>query len=170
VSPNIEKGGKTMPDNLDPFDDDLGPDPLDRGSGKVMGSGGSGGGSMIDPAYDEAMRILGRAHALPSPIVQTALMMDDADGAELAAQLTALRRAAGVTADPFFSPTLGASPTTATTPGEAVQAFIAALQESPPDQTKLGGLHQQIVEAGGDVQAALERVCAYPAVQAKLGN
>lgn len=157
-----------MSDTLDPFDDDLGPDPLDQGSGKVMGSGG--GGSFIDPSYDDAMRILGRADALPSPIAQTALMMDDPEGAELAGRLTGLRQAAGVSAAPFLNPTLGVPPADETAPGPAVQAFIAALQESPPDQAKLATLHQQIAQAGGEIQAALLRVCEYPAVQTKLGD
>jgi hypothetical protein len=156
-----------MPDQEDFFDDGLGPDPVDRGSGKIMGGDG-GGGDFIDPSYEDALRIMGRADELPSPFEQRALTMDNPEGAELARRLTALRQAAGVEVGPFGpSPTLGA-PGEAASAGEAVSGFIAALQEVPPDGGKLATLLDQIEGAGGDVQAALERVCEHPAVQAKL--
>jgi hypothetical protein len=158
----------TMPDRRDPFDDDLGPDPMDRGSGKIMDGGGGGGGDLIDPSYEDALRIMGRAHELPSPFEQRALTMDNPEGAELARRLTALRQAAGVEVSPFGAPpTLGAPGETASA-REAVSDFIIALQEIPPDSGKLGALRDQIEGAEGDVQAAVERVCEHPAVQAKL--
>jgi hypothetical protein len=121
----------------------------------------------MDPSYEDALRIMGRADELPSPFEQRALGMDSA-GAELAGRLTALRQAAGLEVGPFgASPTLGA-PAEAASAGEAVLGFIAALQEVPPDGGKLAALRQQIEEAGGDVKAAFERVCEHPAVQAKL--
>jgi len=156
-----------MPDQPDPFDDELGPDPIDRGSGKIMGGGG-GGGDLIDPSYEDALRIMGREHELPSPFEQRALTMDNQEGAELARRLTALRQAAGIEVGPFGSPpTLGVPGETVST-GEAVSGFITALQEVPPDRGKLTALRGQIEEAGGDVQAAFERVCEHPAVQARL--
>jgi len=130
--------------------------------------GGGGGGSLIDPSYEDALRIMGRAHILPSPFEQRALLMEDADAAELARRLTALRRTAGVGLAPFAAPpTLGA-PDGASLPDQPVQALIAALQEAPPDRHKLAALRQQIEQAGADVQAALDRVCQHPAVQSKL--
>ena len=155
-----------MPNQVDPFDDGLGSDPIDRGSGKIMGGDG-GGGAFMDSSYEDALRIMGRADELPSPFEQRALGMDSA-GAELAGRLTALRQAAGLEVGPFGAPpTLGA-PDEAASAGETVSGFIAALQEVPPDGGKLAALRHQIEEAGGDVQAAFERVCEHPAVQAKL--
>jgi hypothetical protein len=158
-----------MPDRRDPFDDDLGPDPIDRGSGKIMGGGG-GGGSLIDPSYEDALRIMGKAHELPSPFEQRALAMGNPEGAELARRLTTLRQAAGVEVGPFgMPPTLGGSGESASG-GESVTSFIAALQEVPPDREKLAALRQEIEEGGGDVRGALERVCEHPVVQSKLGG
>lgn len=158
-----------MPERQDPFDDDLGPDPLDRGSAKVMGGGeGSSGGGFIDPSYEDALHIMGRAHELPSPFEQRALSMDNPEGAELAQRLTALRRAAGVEVGPFAAPpTLGA-PGEAASASQAVPEFIAALQEVPPNRQRLATLCQQIEQAGADVQGALERVREHPAVRSKL--
>ena len=89
-----------MPNISHPLDDGLGPDPIDRGSGKVMGAGG--GGSYMDPSYEDALRIMGRGDKIPSPFEQRALVMDDAEAAELAQRLTALRASAGV--DPGLAP------------------------------------------------------------------
>jgi hypothetical protein len=123
----------------------------------------------MDPSYEDAMRIMGRADELPSPFEQRALGMDS-EGAKLAGRLTALRQAAGLEVGPFGAPpTLGA-PAEAASAGEAVSGFIAALQEVPLDGGKLAALRGQIEGAGGDVRAALERVCEHPAVQAKLGG
>jgi hypothetical protein len=155
-----------MPNQGDPFDDGLGPDPIDRGSGKIMGGDGGGGG-FIDPSYEDAMRIMGRADELPSPFEQRAFGMDPA-GAELAGRLTALRQATGVGIGPFGAPATLGAPGESPSAGEAVSGFIAALQEVPPDGGKLATLRGQIGGAGGDVRAALERVCEHPAVQAKL--
>jgi hypothetical protein len=155
-----------MPNQEDPFDDGLGPDPIDRGSGKIMGVR-DGPGEFVDLSYEDALRILGKADELPSPFEQRALGTD-AEGVELAGRLTALRRAAGVDLGPFgLSPTLGA-PGEAAPVAEAVSGFIIALQEIPPDGGKLAALREQIEAAGDEVQAALERVCEHPAVQAKL--
>jgi hypothetical protein len=152
-----------MPERQDPFDDGLGPDPLDRGSAKEMGGGG--GGSFIDPSYEDALHIMGRAHELPSPFEQRALMMDNAEAAELARRLTTLRQAAGAGLGPL--PTLG-GPAAGAAAGQTVPEFIAALQEIPPDRQKLAGLRQQIEQTSADVEGALERVCEHPAVQSKL--
>jgi hypothetical protein len=155
-----------MPNQGDPFDDGLGPDPIDQGSGKIMDVPG-GPGDLIDPSYEDALRILGRADELPSPFEQRPLIMDNPEGEKLARRLTALRQAAGVEVGPFrLPPTLGAPGGTSAV-GEAVSSFIIALQEVPPGG-KLAALREQIEEAGGDVQAALERVCEHPAVQAKI--
>lgn len=156
-----------MSENFDAFDDGLGPDPIDRGSGKVMGGGG-GGGSYIDPSYEDALRIMGRAYEMPSPFEQRALMMDNAEAAELARRLTTLRRTAGADVGPFAAlPTLG-EPAEEPPAGQAVQELIGALQESPPDQQRLAGLCRQIEQAGGEIEAALEQVCQDPCVQSKL--
>ncbi|MFQ5341903.1 MAG: hypothetical protein ACE5F6_10200 [Anaerolineae bacterium] len=152
-----------MPESRDSFDDGLGPDPLDRGSGKQMGAGG-GGGSDIDPSYEDALRIMGRAHEIPSPFEQRALIMDNPDAAELARRLTALRRAAGADLGRLLVP--------ADTPpaGQAVEDFITALQEVPPKPVKLTDLRQQIQQAEADVQTALAKVCEPPVVQARLAG
>ena len=157
-----------MPESHDPFDDGLGPDPLDRGSGKLMGAGG-GGGSDIDPSYEDALHIMGRGHEMPSPWEQRALTMDNPEAAELARRLTALRTVAGADVGSFVALSLDA-PAEAPTAGQAVQDFIAALQESPPDPQRLTGLRQQIEGEGAAVRAALEQVCEHAAVQARLAG
>ncbi len=160
-----------MAENRDPRNDGLGPDPLDRGSGKVMGGGsGGGGGSDFDPSYEDALRIMGRGHKMPSPFVQRPFFMDDPEAAELAVRLTALRRAGGAGPGPFkaipaLGPTSGASET-----GRAVEEFVAALQEVPPDPKKLAALRGRIGQGEPDVRAGLEKVCEHPAVQAKLAE
>jgi hypothetical protein len=160
-----------MPENQERRDDGLGPDPLDRGSGKVMGGGsGGGGGSDFDPSYEDALRIMGRGHKMPSPFVQRPFFMDDPEAAELAARLTALRRAAGAGLGPFSAlPTLGTTTDKPET-GQAVQEFVAALQEVPPDPKKLAALRRRIEGEKAEVKAGLERVCEHPAVQAKLAG
>ena len=111
-----------MPNQVDPFDDGLGSDPIDRGSSKIMGGDG-GGGAFMDSSYEDALRIMGRADELPSPFEQRALGMDSA-GAELAGRLTALRQAAGLEVGPFGAPpTLGA-PDEAASAGETVSVQI----------------------------------------------
>lgn len=158
-----------MPESHDSFDDGLGPDPLDRGSGKQMGAGG-GGGSDIDPSYEDALRIMGRGHEMPSPWEQRALIMDNPEAAELARRLTALRQMAGAGLGASTAlPTLG-EPTPAPSAGQAVEDFVAALQEIPPDAQKLAGLRQQIEQAEADVVTALEQVCEHAAVQARLAG
>ncbi|MFQ5858899.1 MAG: hypothetical protein ACE5LU_25145 [Anaerolineae bacterium] len=158
-----------MSPSHDPLDDDLGPDPLDRGSGKLMGGGG-GGGSDIDPSYEDALRIMGRAHEIPSPFEQRALMMDNPEAAELARRLTTLRRTAGADFGPLTAlPMLGA-PAEPASVGQAVQDFIAALQEVPPDGQRLSGLRRHIEQAEAEVQAVLEKVCEHSAVQARLAG
>jgi hypothetical protein len=73
-------------------------------------------------------------------------------------------------------PTLGPAPDAAdaasgaAATGQAVEAFVAALQEVPPDEQKLSDLHQQIDEAGPEVRDTLALVCEHPEVQAKLGD
>lgn len=158
-----------MAETRDPFDDGLGPDPLDRGSGKLMGGGGGGGGSDIDPSYDDALRIMGRGHEMPSPWEQRALTMDNPEAAELARRLTALRRAAGADLGSFAAPTLGA-PAEGPSTGQVVQEFIAALQEAPPDPQQLADLRRQIAGGEAEVQTALNTVCEHAAVQARLAG
>lgn len=158
-----------MPENHAPFDDGLGPDPLDRGGGKVMG-GGPGGGSDIDPSYEDALRIMGRAHEIPSPFEQRALFMENVEAVELARRLTVLRRTAGAAFGPLTGLSRLGAPAEAPSVGQAVQGFIAALQEAPFDPQKLTALHQQIEQAEAEVQTALEKVCEHPAVQARLAG
>ncbi|MBN1953708.1 MAG: hypothetical protein JW900_01550 [Anaerolineae bacterium] len=136
-----------MPENRNPFDDDLGRDPLDLGGRKEMGAG-SGGGSFLDPSYDDALRILGQASEIPPIFEQRPRMMDNSEAADLAPRLTALRA-------------VGAGP--------AVEALIAALQERPPDREKLDHLRRQL-EADAGAADALRRLCDHPAVQARLGG
>ncbi len=158
-----------MPNQGDPFDDGLGPDPLDRGSGKVMGGRDSSIGSYLDPSYEDALRIMGRADEMPPVHLQMPLFMGNAEGADLARRLTALRLAAGVDVGPFAGmPTTLGPPVVAASVGEAVTEFIVGLQESPLDRAKLAALRQQVEGAGAEVRAALERVCEHPAVRAKL--
>jgi hypothetical protein len=167
----------------DPFDDGLGPDLVDRGSAKEMGGGGGGGG-FYDDSYEDALRIMGRGFEIPPPWEQRARTMDNADAAELARRLSLLRTLGG-SSDPFGPPpTLGpASDTLApdapstdassadepsADTGQAVEAFIAALQEVPPDEQRLADLRQQIDDAGGEIRDTLALVCEHPGVQDKL--
>jgi hypothetical protein len=157
-----------MPDITFPVDDGLGPDPIDRGSGKVMGAGG--GGSYMDPSYEDALRIMGRGDRIPSPFEQRALVMDDAEAAELGRRLTALRASAGI--GPGLAPGPAVLGPSAGGPavGQAVDDFIAALQALPPDPAALAGLRQEIEKGSGDIRAALGKVCEQPAVQARLAG
>lgn len=143
------------------FDDEFGPDPLDRGSAKPMGAGG-GGGSTIDPSYEDALKILGREGAMPNPWAQRALTMDDAEGADLARRLTRLRTTSG-TGSQALEP--------ASEVGEAVQAFIRALHD-PLASAKQRRARREEIEAQGDdeVVAALAEVCAHPGVEARLAG
>ena len=145
------------------FDDTFGPDPMDRGSAKPLGTGGSGGGgSFIDPSYEDALKILGREGAMPNPLAQRALTMDDAEGADLARRLTQLRNAAGVSA-------YALEPQTEL--GKAVQAFIRALQDPAADTKRLRDLREEIEAQGDDeVTGALAEVCAHPGVEARLAG
>ena len=158
-----------MPESQDPLDDGLGPDLVDRGSEKMMG-GGTGGGSTnyLDPSYEDALRIMGRAYEIPSPFEQRALTMNNPEAAELARRLTALRNAAGGVGGLLGALNALLPGDRSSETGETVQAFIAALQEEPADTGKLATLRQQIEAAGGQVQAALAVVGEHPAVQAKL--
>ena len=152
----------------DPFDDGLGPDLIDRGGAKEMGGAGGGGG-FYDDSYEDALRIMGRGFEIPPPWEQKARTMDNADAAELARRLSLLRALSG-SHDPFGPPpTLGpAADAPSAGTGQAVEAFIAALQEVPPDQGRLAGLRQQIHDAGGEVRDTLALVCEHPGVQGKL--
>jgi hypothetical protein len=154
----------------DPFDDGLGPDLMDRGSAKEMGGGG-GGGSFYDDSYEDALRIMGRGSEIFSPWEQRARTMDNPEAAELARRLSLLRTLSG-SSHPFGAPpTLGPAPDDEPADsGQAVEAFIAALQEVPPDEQRLTGLRQQIDQAGGEVRDTLALVCEFPEVQAKLGD
>jgi hypothetical protein len=157
----------------DPFDDGLGPDLVDRGSAKEMGGGGAGGG-FYDDSYEDALRIMGRGSEIFSPWEQRARSMDNPEAAELARRLTRLRTLSGSSGALGAPPILGAAPEADTADagsadtGQAVEAFIFALQEVPPDEQKLANLHQQIDEAGGEVRDSLALVCEHPEVQAKL--
>ena len=157
-----------MSDRAEHLDDGLGPDPVDRGSAKGMG--GDSGGALYDPSYEVALRIMGREHEIPSPFEQRARVMDNPEAAELARRLTALRRTAGVGFGPFGAlPTLG-PPADVPGAGQAVETFIAALQEVPLDQQELSALRQQIEGVSADVQDTLALVCQHPDVQAKLAT
>ncbi len=158
-----------MTESDDRFDDGFGPDPLDRGSAKEMGGGG-GGGSFYDPSYEDALRIMGRAHEIPSPFEQRALTMDNPEAAELARRLTLLRRTSGAGVGlPGLLGTLGLAGG-AQEAGQAVEAFIAALQEVPAEEARLSALCEQIAAAGGEVREPLALVCEHPTVQTKLGR
>lgn len=153
-----------MTDLQDPVDDDLGPDILDRGSGKFMGSGSShGGGSYMDPSYEDALHILGKAHEMPPPFVQQALRMDNPEAADLAQRLTALRQAAGAGFGGSFFPVR--QPDQPHSVARQVQEFIAALQAKPPDTDILQTLYHAIARHDDEIQDALENVYAHEAVR-----
>ena len=150
-----------------PFDDGFGPNLLDRGGGKFLGGGRSGNtgssGSFIDPSYEDALHTLGRAFKIPSPMEQRSLIMDDAEAADLARRLTTLREAAGAG---FGSPIFSAGPASEKPSiGQQVQEFIAALQEKPPDVSRLEVLRQMIAAADDQIRLALESVCEHEGVQ-----
>jgi hypothetical protein len=157
-----------MPNISHPLDDGLGPDPIDRGSGKVMGAGGAGG--YMDPSYEDALRIMGRGDKIPSPFEQRALVMDDAEAAELARRLTALRASAGIGPGLAPGPALLGPSAGGPAVGQVVDDFVAALQALPPDAAVLANLRQEIEKGGADVRAALGKVCEQPAVQARLAG
>jgi hypothetical protein len=161
-----------------PFDDDLGHDLIDRGSAKEMG--GEPGGSFYDDSYDDALRIMGRGSEISPPWEQRARAMHNPEAAELARRLTRLRTLSGGSALGGL-PILGSAPgadtadpvsadTGSVDTGQAVEAFIAALQEVPLSEQRLADLHQQIDAAGGEVRDSLALVCEHPQVQAKLGG
>ena len=153
-----------MTDLQDPVDDDLGPDILDRGSGKFMGSGGShGGGSYMDPSYEDALHILGKANEMPPPFVQQALRMDNREAADLAQRLTTLRQAAGAGFGGYFL--LAEQPDEPHSVARQVQDFIAALQAKPPDTAILQTLYHAIARHDDEIRAALESVYAHEAVR-----
>jgi hypothetical protein len=153
----------------DPFSDGLGDDPIDHGSLKPLGQAGGGGG-YIDPSYEDALNILGSQYSMPSPWEQRALVMDDPDAAKLAVLLTELKftsgaGSGGLTTSGLLGET-GAEGSTAS----AVEAFIAALQEQPPDEEKLTDLRSEIDQGGGVIQEALARVCDFPGVKEKIAG
>ena len=152
----------------DPFDDGLGPDLMDRGSAKEMGGGGGGGG-FYDDSYEDALRIMGRGAEIPSPWEQRARAMDNAEAAELARRLSLLRTLGGSIGDLGLSRTLGPAAEIAGM-DQAVESFIAALQDLPPDEQRLTALRQQIEEGGPEVRDSLALVCEHAEVQAKLGG
>jgi hypothetical protein len=144
------------------FDDGFGPDPMDRGSAKPLGTGGSGGNSLIDPSYEDALKILGREDAMPKPWVQRAQTMDDAEGADLARRLTRLRTAAGAVSQAIEP---------ATEVGKAVQAFIRALHDPLASAEQRTDLREELEAQGDDeVTGALTEVCAHPGVEARLAG
>jgi hypothetical protein len=160
-----------MSDNSDRFDDGLGPDPINRGSGKAMGAGNSGtssGGSYIDPSYEDALHIMGRAWKIPSPFEQRAQIMDDPDAAELARRLTLLRQAAGTGFGAFND--LPEMDVTVEEPsvGQMVQDFIAALQENPPNPQRLADMCRKIEQANDAIRKALTNVCDHPVIKDRL--
>jgi hypothetical protein len=160
----------------DLFDDGLGHDLIDRGSAKEMG--GEPGGSFYDDSYDDALRIMGRGSEISPPWEQRARAMHNPEAAELARRLTRLRTLSGSSGAFGAPPILGSAPGADTGSvdagsadmGQAVEAFIAALQEVPPDEQRLADLRQQIDKAGGEVRDTLALVCERPEVQAKLGG
>jgi len=133
-----------------------------------MGAGG-GGGSDIDPSYEDALHIMGRGDEMPSPWEQRALIMDNPEAAELARRLTALRQVAGADLGSSAAPTLGA-PAEEPSTGQVVQEFIAALQEVPSDPQQLADLRRQIAGGDAEVQTALNTACEHAAVQARLAG
>lgn len=152
-----------------PLDDDFGPDILNRGSGKFMGSGGHGdssGGSYMDPSYEDALHILGKAHEMPPPFVQQALRMDNPEAADLAQRLTTLRQASGAGFGGSFF--LAEQPDELHSVAQQVQEFIAALQAKPPDRAILQTLYHAIARHDDEIRAALENVYAHEAVRSLL--
>jgi hypothetical protein len=124
----------------------------------------------MDPSYEDALRIMGRGDRIPSPFEQRALVMDDAEAAELARRLTALRASAGI--GPGLAPGPAVLGPSAGGPavGQVVDDFVAALQALPPDAAVLASLRQEIEKVSGEVSAALGKVCEQPAVQARLAG
>jgi hypothetical protein len=138
---------------------DLGDLQVDRRGGKSMGAGGGGGGSYLDPSYEMALRILGREGAIPSPFEQRALTMSDAEAADLSRSLTRLQMEAGLLQFANVRPADEVP---------AVGEFIAELQVTEPDRSKLRELADQIGGLGPEVRGAFDEVVRHSAVQAKL--
>lgn len=152
-----------MPEHNNPLGDDFGEVPLDRSGGKIMGTqGGGGSGGFIDESYAEALRILRQEHTLPKPWEQRALMMESAEGAELARRLTTLRHAVGRGLSDVL-PTMDDDPAALDAAG-AVEALIAALQVTPVEQARVEALRAHIVQQRPDLQAALADVLDYEAI------
>ena len=162
-------GGILVYENHDPdlLDDGLGDDLIDRGSSKAMGSTGGGGGSYIDPAYEEALRITDSAFGMPAPYEQRALYMEDAHAAKLARLMTELRsvsRADDIKTN-TAQPGVGSD---AVSTAQAVEKFFVALQENPIDSSALNALREKIPVENDKVRLALDAVCDFPDVEAKL--
>lgn len=156
-----------MDGNHDLLDDGLGPDPIDRGSAKEM-AGDGGGGGFYDPSYEDALRIMGRAHEIPSPFEQRPRMMENPEAAELARRLSLLRDAMGSGGgEPL--PVLG-PPGGPLGDGSAVESFIACLQESPVDPARISELRTRIEGTSAGARDTLALVCEHPAVQDKLSG
>lgn len=161
-----------MTDSQDTFDDDLGPDILNRGGGKFIGGGHSEdmspSGSYMDPSYEDALHILGRSHEIPPPFIQMALTMDNAEAADLAHRLTALRQEAGVGFGSYIIPPDQERKVSSVS--QEVQIFVAALQKIPPDLPTLEALYQTIAAASDEIRLALENVCEHESIQSIMAG
>lgn len=149
-----------------PASDDLGAPIVDESAGKRVAVGrGAGGGSDIDPAYELALHLLGRPQAMPSPMTQTALVMTDAEAADLARSITRLRQVAGGPA-PTLIETLQSAP------GDIgpVEDFIKALLETPPDQDRVQEAVDEVRSLGPEVRPAVDEVVGHPGIKAKLAT
>lgn len=142
--------------------DDLGAPIVDESTGKRVSPGGGGGGSDIDPSYEMALHILGRPEAMPSPITQAPITMQDDEGAELARRLTRLREVGGVPDTAVVEPMHGPA-------GDAgaVEALLRALIDPLPDPDRIRAAAEQARGMGPEVAAAVDEVLDHPGVRAR---
>lgn len=139
-----------------PFEDDFGPDLVDRSNVKFMGRASNSHDR--DPSYDDALKIIS-LYGKEENLAQA----NEEEVDQLARSLTSLRIVSGVWAGanmlPFEDNT------------EAVQGFVAHLQNKPPDMAALETLCQILAGTiDTSVTRAFEKVCAHESVQLILAG
>lgn len=100
------------------------------------------GDDQIDPAYNDALRILGREDQIVADYVQYEPTMDDREAAQLARALTALRRAAS------RNPQIR----------QQVEYFIRELQNHPSNRRELRKYYENIRQGDTKIRYALDEV------------
>jgi hypothetical protein len=98
-------------------------------------------------------------------MTQTALVMTDAEAADLARRITRLRQVAG-------GPGPSLVETVQSGPGEIgpVEDLINALLETPPDHARVQETADEVRAIGPEVGTAANEVLGHPGIQARLAS